>query len=463
MTLFATVDPRPIHFMGIAGAGMSGLAFLARHQGVAVTGCDNDPSGAADLAALGVEIGRGHDPRHVGGARAVVVTAAVPGDHPELEQARALGIPVVRRADALGQIAGGGTLVAVAGTHGKTTTTVMITEALAAAGRNPTGLAGGRVARWGGNARVGGGDLYVVEADEFDRAFLSLRPTVAVVNNVEADHLECYGGIAALEQAFAEFAGRARRVIAGADDAGAQRVAAALSVPVWRVGLAAGADVRIVEPELGERGSAARLELPEGRTVTVRLRVPGLHNLRNAAAALAVAQELGADLERCLTALEAFSGVARRFEQVGEACGVTVVDDYAHHPTEVQATLAAARQAFPRRRVVAVFQPHLFSRTALHGEALGRALAAADVVVVAPIYGAREQPVPGVTAALVANGAARAGVATVAVRDRAALTERVVETVRTGDVVFTLGAGDITHVGPELLGRLRGAGGGEGR
>src|SRR5688572_12117192 len=190
MTLFATVDPRPIHFMGIAGAGMSGLAFLAKQQGVAVTGCDNDPSGAADLAALGVEIGRGHDPRHVAGARAVVVTAAVPGDHPELEQARALGIPVVRRADALGQIAGGGTLVAVAGTHGKTTTTVMLTEALAAAGRNPTGLAGGRVAWWGGNARVGGGDLYVVEADEFDRAFLSLRPTVAVVNNVEADHLE---------------------------------------------------------------------------------------------------------------------------------------------------------------------------------------------------------------------------------------------------------------------------------
>ena len=455
MNLFATVDPRPVHFMGIAGAGMSGLALLARQQGVSITGCDNDPSGAADLAALGVEIWRGHDAGHVVGARALVVTAAVPGDHPELERARALGVPVVRRADALSQAVAGGTVVAVAGTHGKTTTTVMVTEALAAAGRDPTGLAGGRVARWGGNARVGGRELYVVEADEFDRAFLSLVPTVAVVNNVEADHLECYGGsVAALEDAFAEFAGRARRAIVGTDDPGAARVAARLAVPVWRVGLGAGADVRIADPALSERGSTARIELPGGRALALRLQVPGLHNLRNAAAALAVVHELGADLGRALPALAEFSGVGRRFERVGEARGVTVVDDYAHHPTEVAATLAAARQAFPRCRVVAVFQPHLFSRTALHGEALGRALAAADVVVVAPIYAAREAPLAGVSAELVARGAARAGATTIAVRERAGLTERVVETVRAGDVVFTLGAGDITRVGPELLARL---------
>ena len=199
----------------------------------------------------------------------------------------------------------------------------------------------------------------------------------------------------------------------------------------------------------------SQVALPDGRVVRVALQVPGLHNLRNAAAALAVALELGVDLERCITALERFTGVGRRFERVGEAGGVTVVDDYAHHPTEVLATLAAARQAFPRQRVVAVFQPHLFSRTALHGEALGRALATADVVVVAPIYAAREQPVPGVTADLVARGAARAGATTVAVRDRAALVERVAERVRPGDVVFTLGAGDVTRVGPELLQQLQ--------
>src|SRR5882762_5551131 len=452
MTLFTTVDPRPIHFMGIAGAGMSGLALLAKAQGVAITGCDNDPTGAADLAANGVEIWRGHDPGHVAGARALVVTAAVPGDHPELKRARALGVPVVRGADALSQAVAGGTVVAVAGTHGKTTTTVMVTEALAAAGRDPTGLAGGRVARWGGNARVGGRELFVVEADEYDRAFLSLAPSIAVVNNVEADHLECYdGSVAVLEQAFAQFAGGARRVISGGDDPGAQRVMAAVRAPVWRVGLGADADVRIADLELDERGSTARVELPGGRALGLRLRVPGLHNVRNAAAALAVVHELGADVERALAAL---AGVGRRFERVGEARGVTVVDDYAHHPTEVQATLAAARQAFPRRRLVAVFQPHLFSRTALHGDALGRALAAADVVVVAPIYGAREQPLPGVTAALVARGAVRAGATTVALRERATLTERVAERVEAGDVVFTLGAGDITRVGPELLARL---------
>src|SRR2546426_4827847 len=335
----------------------------------------------------------------------------------------------------------------------------MVTEALAAAGRNPTGLAGGRVAPWGGNARLGGRDLFVVEADEFDRAFLSLAPTVAVVNNVEADHLECYGTVQALEDAFAQFAGGARRVIAGADDDGAGRVAKRVSGPVWRVGLAREADVRIADTELDDAGSRARVVLPDGRELRLALRVPGLHNLRNAGVALAVACELGADLEACGAALARFAGVARRFERVGEARGVMVVDDYAHHPTEVRATLAAARQAFPRRRVVAVFQPHLYSRTALHGEALGRALASADVVVVAPIYGAREQPLPGITADLVAQGAARAGAATVAVRDRAALVDSVAERLRPGDVVFTLGAGDVTRVGPELLRQLGGAGG----
>src|SRR6266850_8009278 len=422
MTLFRPGDPRPIHFMGIAGAGMSALALIARHLGVAITGCDTDPAGAADLAALGVQVWRGHDPGHVDGARAVVVTAAVPPDHAELERARALAIPVVRRADALGElVAGGGTVVAVAGTHGKTTTTVMVTEALTAAGRTPTGLAGGRVAAWHGNAKVGSRDLFVVEADEYDRAFLSLTPTVAVVNNVEADHLECYGTVAALEEAFTEFAGRAQRVIVGGDDAGAGRVAARLGVPVWRVGLGADADVRIRDVVQEPAGSRATVVLPGGASVPLRLAVPGVHNVRNAATALAVLHAVEADVTAGAKALATFGGIGRRFERLGEAGGVTVVDDYAHHPTEITATLAAARQAFPGRRVVAVFQPHLYSRTALHGVALGEALAAADVVVVAPIYAAREQPSAGggVTHDVVARSAIRAGASTVAVRDRA--------------------------------------------
>ncbi|HTI06376.1 MAG TPA: UDP-N-acetylmuramate--L-alanine ligase [Gemmatimonadales bacterium] len=445
--------------MGIAGAGMSALASIARHRGVAITGCDSDTSGAstADLTALGVQVWRGHDPSHLEGARAVVVTAAVPKDHPELERARALGLPVVRRADALGELVSGGgaSLVAVAGTHGKTTTTVMVTEALTAAGRNPTGLAGGRVAGWGGNARIGGDELYVVEADEYDKAFLSLRPRVAVVNNVEADHLECYGSIEALEDAFVDFAGRAKRVIVGADDPGADRVALRVGAPVWRVGLGPTADLRIRGVRLEPGGSRAGLALPDGNTIDLQLAVPGMHNVRNAAAALGVLHAMGADVQAGANALREFRGVGRRFERLGDARGVTVVDDYAHHPTEVAATLAGARQAFPGRRVVAVFQPHLYSRTALHGEALGKALAAADMVIVAPIYGAREQPLAGVTHHLVVRGATRAGAATVAVRDRDGLTTHVARAVRDGDVVFTLGAGDVTRVGPELLDILR--------
>src|SRR5258705_6865416 len=276
MPLFAPGDPRPFHLMGVGGGGMSALALLVKPRGAIVTGCDIDTSGAADLAALGVQVWRGHDPRHVDGARAVVVTAAVARNHPELERARAEGIPVVRRADALGQVVGGGTLVAVAGTHGKTTTTVMVTEALAAAGRNPTGLAGGRVASWGGNARFGSDALYVVEADEYDRAFLSLAPAVAIVNNVEADHLECYGTVAALEDAFVEFASRAQRVIAGGDDAGAGRVAARVGVPVWRGGLGAGPDRRLGEPRPGPGGSRPPGPLPGGRRPTPPRRAPAV-------------------------------------------------------------------------------------------------------------------------------------------------------------------------------------------
>ncbi len=457
MHLFAPDDPRPVHFMGVAGAGMSALALMARRRGVAVTGCDTDPSGAADVAAAGGRVVAGHDPEHVAGARAVVYTAAVPPDHLELRAARALGIPVIRRADALQELVHGARVVAVAGTHGKTTTTVMITEALEAAGLGPTGLAGGRVAAWGGNARLGGDTLYVVEADEYDKAFLSLQPTTAVVSNVEADHLECYGSLAALEAAFAEFAAPAARVLVGADDAGAQRVAARLDpAQVWRVGFATESDLRITDVVRDPSGTRAALTLPDGGVQHFRLRVPGVHNVRNAAMALAVAVALDADVQRAAEALAAFGGVGRRFELVGQARGVSVVDDYAHHPSEVAATLAAARQRYPDARLVAVFQPHLYSRTKAHADAFGITLALADVVVVTEIYAAREQPIRGVSGQQVAQAAETAGAEVHWVPDRGRLAERVAEVVRDGDVVLTLGAGDITRVGRELLDRLTG-------
>jgi UDP-N-acetylmuramate--alanine ligase len=451
MNLFTPTDRRPVHFVGIGGAGMSALALIACRRGVAVSGCDADTSGAADLAALGVPILQGHDPSHLEGARAVVVTAAVPPGHPELARARALGLPVVPRKAALAELIGGARSVAVAGTHGKTTTTVMTTEALTAAGLAPTGIAGGRVSAWGGNARPAGDDLFVVEADEYDQAFLALHPTVAVVNNVEPDHLECYGSMAALEDAFVEFSGRAEVAIVSADDPGARRVADRLARAPRRFGFAPDADIRIGGVTQQADRTEAKIEFPGGRTVAVRLRVPGVHNLRNAVAALSAVEALGGNPERAAAALAEFGGVGRRFERLGEHGGVAVVDDYAHHPSELAATLAAARQAFPGRRLVAVFQPHLYSRTAAHGQAMGEALAAADLVLVTEIYAAREQPMDGVSGRQVADAARQAGADARFEPVRAEVGRRVYEALLPGDVVLTLGAGDITRVGPELV------------
>jgi UDP-N-acetylmuramate--alanine ligase len=451
MALFSPTDKRTVHFVGIGGAGMSALALIARRRGVAVSGCDVDLAGAADLTALGIPVSQGHDPAHLVGARAVVVTAAVSPDQPELRRARELGLPIIPRKVALAELIQGARAVAVAGTHGKTTTTVMTTEALTAAGLHPTGIAGGRVSSWGGNARVAGDDLFVVEADEFDQAFLTLHPTIVVVNNVEPDHLECYGSMAALEDAFVEFAGRAEIAIISADDPGAVTVGDRIRTEVRRFGLAEGADVRISAVVPRADHTDARIIWRDGRSVSLRLKVPGLHNLRNAVAALAVADALGAPLEAAAEALGDFGGVGRRFERLGEFSGVAVVDDYAHHPSELAATLSAARQAFPGRRLVAVFQPHLYSRTAAHGQAMGQALAAADLVIVTEIYPAREQPIAGVTGRLVADAAGQAGADARFEPTRSEVGRTVYQVLKTGDVVLTLGAGDITRVAPELV------------
>jgi len=451
MALFNPSDKRTVHFMGIGGAGMSALALIACRRGVAVSGCDTDPTGAADLAALGVRIAQGHDPAHLSGVRAIVVTAAVAAGHPELERARELGLPIVPRKVALAELIEGARAVGISGTHGKTTTTVMATEALTAAGLNPTGIAGGRVSTWGGNARVAGDDLFVVEADEYDKAFLTLYPTVAVVNNVEPDHLECYGSMTALEDAFTEFAGRARIAIINADDPGARRIGERVGNTVRRFGCAPDADIRIGDVVQLTDSTEARISWGDGRAIQLRLKVPGLHNLRNAVAALAAVDALGGQLEPAVRALGNFTGVGRRFERLGEVGGVAVVDDYAHHPSELAATLSAARQAFPGRRLVAVFQPHLYSRTAIHGQAMGEALAAADVVFVTEIYQAREQPIAGVSGRQVADAAEKAGADTRFEATRADVGRSVFQELRAGDVVLTLGAGDITRVAPELV------------
>jgi UDP-N-acetylmuramate--alanine ligase len=456
MSLLDTSDPRPVHFIGIAGAGMSALAELFVRRGVAVSGCDTSPEGSVDLARFGISVVSGHDPAHGEAARAVVVSAALPRSHPELERARALGLPVIRRAEALGAAVNHGTVVAVAGTHGKTTTTVMTTEALAAAGLAPTGVVGGRVGTWEGNLRAGDGTVFVVEADEYDRSFLALTPTVAVVTNVEADHLDIYADLDDIRRTFARFLEPARAVVLCADDVGASSLELPRGAEILRYGMTS-TDARLVgvASARGDAGTAVRVVFDGDHVGDVILRVPGDHNVRNALAALASGLALGATVDAMRPGLETFGGVERRFQRLGDANGVAVVDDYAHHPTEIRATLAAARHAFPGRRIVAAFQPHLFSRTRDFAGDFGDALAAADTVFLTEIYPAREQPLAGVDAGLVADALTRAGGKLAWRGARGALAEALAREVREGDVVLTIGAGDITRTGPELLARLR--------
>ena len=462
MPLIDPSDTRPVHFVGIAGAGMSGLAELFARRGTRVTGCDANPAHTDDLRRLGIEVVAGHDAGHVQGARALVVTSAMPKDHPELAAARAAGLPVIRRAEALGEAVGGGQLVAIAGTHGKTTTTVMTTEALAAAALGPTGVAGGRVGTWGGNLRYASDRLFVVEADEYDRSFLALTPTVAVVTNVEADHLYIYADLADIRATFEKFLEPARYVVLCADDEGANTLRSPNEAEVIRYGVAPAhtrhhPDARLVAIDVRSEGNGSLFEVEyDGELLgEVELAVPGLHNVRNALAAIASGLALGATVPAMKPGLAGFRGVERRFQRLGDVDGVGVVDDYAHHPTEIRATLAAARQAFPGRRLVAAFQPHLFSRTRDFADDFGAALAAADAVFLAEIYPAREKPIDGVTSTLVER-ALKSSRGKLAWRgDRGGMADALASFVREGDVVLTIGAGDITKTGPELLERLR--------
>lgn len=460
MSLIDPSDPRPVHFMGAAGAGMSALAELLVRRGARVTGCDANPAGAPDLALLGVSVAAGHDPAHVTGIRALVVTSAVPQSHPEVQAARAQGIPVIRRAEALAQAVSTehGALIAIAGTHGKTTTSVMATEALAAAGLEPTGVIGGRVPSWVGNLRFGNNDVFVVEADEYDRSFLALAPTVAVVTNLEADHLDIYADLADIRGAFAQFVRGARTIVLCADDPGADTLDVPPAAAIVRYGISSpNATLVARDLALGADGSAFTV-VRTGRPLgDVELRVPGRHNVLNALAAIAAGLAVGATVPAMAPGLRAFGGVERRFQRVGDARGVTVVDDYAHHPTEIRATLAAARHAFPGRRLIAAFQPHLYTRTRDFATDFGAALAQADAIFLTDIYPAREQPIPGVTATLIADAARAAGGSLAWHGPRASLADALARTVGSGDVVLTLGAGDITRTGRELLQKLAAA------
>jgi len=445
--------PHRVHLVGIGGAGMSAIARILAQRGHAVSGSDlNEGRAVTSLRALGVQVHVGHDGAHVADTDVVVTSTAVPVDNPEVIAALAQGIPVVPRARMLAATLADDRAVLVAGTHGKTTTTSMIVVALHAAGLDPTFAIGGELNEAGTNAHAGKDPVAVAEADESDRSFLAYEPDVAVVTNLELDHPEVYRDLDDVLDAFAAFLERRRPdgvAVVCIDDPGVRQLLARTAGPVVTYGTSAEADVRLVE-----RGGRPHV-LVDGVAHPLVLAVPGQHNLLNATAAVAACRSLGAPIGGVLEGLARFMGAARRFQRLGEVAGVRVVDDYAHHPTELRATLAAARST-GAERLVCVVQPHRYSRTAVLGEELGRAAAGADLVIVTEVYGAGERPVPGVNGLLVAEAARAAGARVTYEPHLGSVAALLAEQVRSGDLVLVTGAGDVSQVGPSLLALLGG-------
>ncbi len=444
-----------VHFIGLGGAGMSAIARILLARGVPVSGSDaRDSAVLRQLEALGATVFVGHEAGHIGGADTVVVSTAIRPENPELQAAVAAGLNIVHRSVALSAAMEGKRLIAVGGTHGKTTTTAMATVMLQAAGREPSFAIGGDVAALGVNAAHGEGDLFVAEADESDASFLNYRPQVIVVTNVEADHLDHYGSAEAVYASFDQFTALLPAdgtLVVCLDDDGARALAervAASGAPcrVLGYGYAADAELRIVDSEFAGSGSTSRIEYPGG-DCTLRLQVPGEHNIRNAAAALAVALTQGIEPATAAEGLAGFTGAARRFEAKGAAAGVRVFDDYAHHPTEVHAALTAARKVAAGHAVHVLFQPHLFSRTREFAAEFAQALELADSAAILDIYPAREDPIPGVTSELITSRLPTGSYAP----DPARAVADIVARSEPGDIVLTVGAGDVTQYGPVLV------------
>ncbi|MCU1601694.1 MAG: murC [Frankiales bacterium] len=450
-----------VHFVGIGGAGMSGIARVLLARGTQVSGSDaKDSLAVASLRALGAEVHVGHDAKNIEGADVVVVSTAIRETNPELAAARAQGIHVQRRAEALAQLLTGYRSVAVAGTHGKTSTTSMLTVAAQHCGVDPSFAIGGDLNEAGSNAHHGSGDLFVLEADESDGSFLAYGPHAAVVTNVEPDHLDHHGTVEAYSQVFRDFVDTVTGfLVTCADDEGATSLAGyarAEGLEVHTYGTLADADLRMLDLHTAGGSSSYEAVLRGRRLGTVTLPVAGEHMARNSAAALLAGLQLGLPDGQLIEGLAGFSGVRRRMELKGSAAGIRVYDDYAHHPTEVRAQLLAARGMTGGGRLVAVFQPHMYSRTATFADAFGEALALADEVVVMDVYGAREDPVPGVTGGLVAAAVTLPAEHVLFEPSWSNVPAAVVSRARAGDLVLTLGAGDVTQIGPEVLRLLDG-------
>jgi UDP-N-acetylmuramate--alanine ligase len=447
---------RHVHFVGIGGAGMSAIAEVLRKYELELSGCDLAPSETTrHLESLGIPIHYGHHPSHLEGVDLVVRSSAVSEGNAEIVAARERGTTVIRRAGMLAELVRLNFGIAIAGTHGKTTTTSLVGTLLTAAGKDPTVIVGGRLRLSGTGARLGDSDYLVVEADEFDRSFLRLMPVVAVVTSIDSDHLDTYRDLADIQDAFVSFADRVPffgRAILCQDDPNIREILRRLAeVRVATYGLSPQADLAAVEVEAGPGGTRFGVRRRGEDLGLVEVPMPGLHNVQNALAAIAVGLELGLDFATMAEALRSFRGVHRRFERLGAWRGAVVVDDYAHHPTEVRATLAAARQAFPGARLHAVFQPHLYSRTRDFARQFAQALQEADFALVTEIYPSREAPLPGVSGEAVVAAALELGHRQARFcADWRAAAAQLGEQVRAGDVVLTLGAGDIYRLARHL-------------
>jgi UDP-N-acetylmuramate--alanine ligase len=461
-----------VHFVGIGGAGMSGIARILLARGMTVSGSDaKDSRTLGALRALGAVCHVGHDAAHVADADTVVVSTAIRANNPEVVEAYRRGVRVLPRAAALASVMSGRRGVVVTGTHGKTTTTSMLTVALQHCGVDPSFAIGGDLNESGANAHNGSGDIFVAEADESDGSFLAYSPEVAIVTNIEADHLDNFGSSDAYQQAFYRFVDRIEPggfLVVCADDPGARRLGAeaqASGVDVRSYGENPAADVRVTRSSQQDTTGSDSLDSPGASWFksafdvqfrdqpygSIPLRLPGWHNALNAAAALTAGLGLGVSFECLRDGLAGFTGTRRRFELRGVAAGVRVYDDYAHHPTEVRAVLQAARTVVGDGRIIAVFQPHLYSRTRFFAAEFGQALALADEVIVMDVYAAREDPEPGVTGALIAGAVPLPSPKVRYEPSWSAVPKLAGSLARSGDMVLTIGAGDVTMIGPEVL------------
>jgi UDP-N-acetylmuramate--alanine ligase len=450
---------RAVHLIGIGGAGMRNLARLFLARGLDVSGSDLKASaGLEELRALGANVWVGHEAARLGAPDVVVISSAISSTNAELMAARRDGVRIWARQQALASLAAGRVAVAVAGTHGKTTTTSMVAAVLEAAGLDPTYLIGGDLNESGSGARSGSGELFVFEADESDGSFLLVRPAVGVITNVDVDHVDFYpGGRDEIEAAFAEFASRSEVVVACADDAGVRRVLAGAGVSATTYGTDGSADVELTVERLGPGGAGGSVRTPDGTTVPLELRIDGPHNLLNACAAITVGVRFGIDAATAAAAVASFDGVHRRFERRGSARGAEFFDDYGHTPAEMRVTIDTARRRHPGR-LIALVQPHRYSRVQALWRELGASVAGADLVLITDVYGAAQEPIPGVTGRLVVDGVRLAdpAVPVVYLPHRLDVIDYLDREIREGDLVVTMGCGDVWMLGDAALERMDG-------